>query len=243
MQMKFLLPAGRVLYTDEREVFLREQAAGTCLLAAADSGLAGADGYVEHEEDLDELTPDYLTRIYDRHVGTPHEVVRIFAAGGELSLRELCAADYGDFLRLSAQGGEGLWGEAPEHFLSALEQYRNMSGAEREECEKAFGAQAQKNYRMLDYGLWLVQKGEKAVGLAGLMPKEDGVYLEYLLDKAYRGQGIAALVCREIIRYADEELGITVLFARTNVDNPSSKALLLRLGFSPCGENIFRYFL
>lgn len=236
MLTEFLLPGVRVVYTDEREVFLKEQAAGTCLLTTVNSGLSGADGYVECEEDLEELTPDYLIRIYDRHVGQPHELARIFAAGGEISVRELSGSDYEDFLFLSAQGGMGLAGhETPEHYRKELEQYKHMSEEEREQCLKQFGTQALYNYRMLDYGLWMVAKGGRALGLAGLMPGEDGVYLGYLVDEAHRGQGIATLVCREILHYASAELGIKRLFARVHVDNLPSRAVLSHLGFLPCG--------
>lgn len=236
MMTEFLLPGVRVVYTDDEKAFFREQKAGTCLLTTADSGLPGADGYVECEADLEELTPDYISRIYDRHMGMPHELVRIFAAGGELSLRELSGKDYEDFLALSAQGGMGLAGyESPEHYMKELEQYRRMSEAERERALKRFGEQVLHNYRMLDYGLWMIFKDECAIGLAGLMPGEDGVYLGYLVDEVYRAKGIATLVCREIVHYASAELGITTLFAQAHVDNLPSRCVLRHLGFSPCG--------
>jgi RimJ/RimL family protein N-acetyltransferase len=69
------------------------------------------------------------------------------------------------------------------------------------------------------------------VGLAGLMPGDAGCELEYLLDRDFRGQGIATMVCREIVHYAGAELGIKVLFARASVDNQSSLRVLQRLGF------------
>lgn len=237
MLTEFLLPGVRVVYTDEREAFLQEQAEGVCLLTTMDSGLSGADGYVECEEDLEELTSDYLTRIYDRHMGRPHELVRIFAAGGELSLRELSGADYEVFLALCAQGNTGLSGyETPEHFLKELQQYQGMSGAEQEQYSKQFGVRMLQNYRMLDYGLWLILKDAHPIGIAGLMPDAEGVRLGYLLDQAYRGQGIATQVCREIVHYAREELGISRLFSCVAVDNLPSRAVLRRLGFTVHGD-------
>ena len=233
MVTEFLLPGIRVVYTDERNIFEKERRAGTCLLTRLDSGLSGADAYVEREADLSELTPDYLTRIYDRHLGRPHALFRLFTAGGEIALRELSGKDYEAFLALSAQSGMGLSElEDPADYERELQSYHQMTPCRQEQERQRFGARILSSYKMLDYGLWLILRNEKPIGLAGLMPGEGGVYLGYLVDKAHRGQGIAAAVCGEIIRYADEELGITSLLAQVHVDNHASKAVLLRLGFS-----------
>jgi RimJ/RimL family protein N-acetyltransferase len=232
MFMEYMLPGGRVVYTDEEAAFKEEQQAGTCLLTSLESGLSGADAYVEAEADLDELTLDYLTRIFDRHEHRPHEIVRIFAAGGEILVREMTGEDYEAFLRLAAQGEDGLIGsERPVDFEAALSKYHQAGEEERQKLREQFGQQVWSNYRMLDYGLWMIEKGGHAVGLAGLMPGEAGCELEYLLDRDCRGQGVATMVCREIVHYAGAELGIKVLLARTSVDNQSSLRVLQRLGF------------
>lgn len=237
MLKEFLIPEGRVVYTDEWKAFLVEQEAGTCLLTTVDSGLSGADGYVECREDLEELTQDYLSRIYDRHMGRPHELIRMAVDGKTLLVRELSGEDYEAFLVLCSQGGVGLSGyESSKHFARELEQYRKMDEAERKQCSKRFGRQVLQNYRILDYGLWLLLKEGQPIGLAGLMPEEDGVYLGYLLDEAHRGRGIITRICREIVHYAAEELGINRLFARTAVDNLPSQAVLRHLEFTVCRD-------
>lgn len=237
MLKEFLISGGRVVYTDEQKPFLSEQAAGTCLLTTVDSGLSGADGYVECREDLEELTQDYLARIYDRHMGNPHELIRMTVDGRMFFVRELFGDDYEDFLLLCSQGGVGLSGyESPKRFAGELEQYRKMDEAGRKQCLKQFGRQVLQNYRILDYGLWMLLKEEQPIGLAGLMPEEGGVYLGYLLDEAHRGQGIMTRICREIVHYAAEELGIRSLFARTAADNLPSRAVLQHLGFTVCED-------
>lgn len=82
--------------------------------------------------------------------------------------------------------------------------------------------------------LFLLRSGEH-VGCAGLRPYrlEDRVYeLGFHLLPAYWGRGLAVEAGRAITAFAFEVLGANALFAGHHPENPASRTVLERLGFS-----------
>ena len=61
----------------------------------------------------------------------------------------------------------------------------------------------------------------------------------YLLGEGYWGQGYATEACREILRYAFEDMGCTVISADLFPVNAKSKRVLKKLGFVP--EGVIRH--
>lgn len=61
----------------------------------------------------------------------------------------------------------------------------------------------------------------------------------YVLGEGYWGQGYATEACREVLRYAFEELGCTVISADLFPANTKSKRVLKKLGFTP--EGVLRH--
>ena len=62
-------------------------------------------------------------------------------------------------------------------------------------------------------------------------PKEEVRMLGYVLGKDYWGQGLMPEVCREVIRFAFEELGLKVLSICHYTYNLQSKRVIEKLGF------------
>jgi ribosomal-protein-alanine N-acetyltransferase len=77
------------------------------------------------------------------------------------------------------------------------------------------------------------------VGHAGFHgpPDESGmVEIGYSVDVAYRHQGYATAMVRELLRRARDEPQVRVVRASISPDNAPSLAIVRRLGFSAAGE-------
>ena len=74
----------------------------------------------------------------------------------------------------------------------------------------------------------------------GKRPKiENARRIGYVLDENYWGQGYATEACRELLRYAFEELECPVISADLFPTNNKSKRVLKKLGFMP--EGVIRH--
>ena len=71
------------------------------------------------------------------------------------------------------------------------------------------------------------------IDLDGLARGE--AHLGYWLDPAAWGRGYASEAGAALVRFADSEVGLTMLRAGHASDNPSSGRVLTKLGFLPCG--------
>ena len=97
-------------------------------------------------------------------------------------------------------------------------------------------------YEFYGYGIWtiLCRKTGKVIGRAGfsLLPEEEDPQIGYMVGVPWQGKGIAAEVCKELLKYGKEVL----LFERVNalVDkrNQASIALCKKLGFREAGVGV-----
>ena len=91
-------------------------------------------------------------------------------------------------------------------------------------------------YRFCEYGIWIVEDKTtgKIIGRAGLSNREgyEDAELGYAFALSFRHQGYATEVCRAILDYARDELGMERLNAFTLRENTDSVRLLKRLGFT-----------
>ena len=99
---------------------------------------------------------------------------------------------------------------------------------------------------MLGFGFWTVARraDDRIAGWCGLFLADNPDYrkqadtgnerfrieLGYLIGSEYRGQGYAAEACREIVRYAFEEIGADRITIRTRRDNLPAVRLAQKLG-------------
>ncbi len=93
-------------------------------------------------------------------------------------------------------------------------------------------------YTFFEYGLWHLELKDShiSIGRAGLTPKsyEDGkkgAELGYVIAEEYQGQGYCMEACREIIRYAVEELELEQIYCLVRPDNVHSVRIAEKLGF------------
>ncbi len=105
---------------------------------------------------------------------------------------------------------------------ASIEELRDIITAYREEI-----------YRLYEFGIWtVIEKATgQVIGRAGLEMKEEGPELGYMFDVSRRNQGYATEVCKAILRYAKEELGIDKVVARVKSGNKTSLSVCRKLGF------------
>jgi ribosomal-protein-alanine N-acetyltransferase len=83
----------------------------------------------------------------------------------------------------------------------------------------------------------LVDDAGAVVGRVNLIDLENGsAELGYRIAEKAAGKGLASAAVRAIIGLAASEYGLTMLRARTTLDNPKSQAVLTRAGFRPVGD-------
>ncbi|MFH8610761.1 GNAT family N-acetyltransferase [Streptomyces sp. NPDC018029] len=83
----------------------------------------------------------------------------------------------------------------------------------------------------------LVDDGGEILGRVNLVDVADGsAELGYRIAEKAAGQGLATRAVRQIRDLAVTAYGLTVLRAATTLDNPGSRAVLVRAGFVPVGD-------
>ncbi len=94
-------------------------------------------------------------------------------------------------------------------------------------------------YGFYGYGMWIVldKKDGTVIGRAGIEPKGDGAELGYVIAREYQNRGYATEVCREILAYAAETLGLTEIYARIKEENIPSARVCGKLGFQRVPES------
>ncbi len=108
---------------------------------------------------------------------------------------------------------------------------------DREHERKKLNSYIQHVYPFYEYGLWalILCKNQQMIGKIGLSNREykghNCVELAYLLDRNYRGKGLAKEACESCIQYAKEELYLEELYCFAEKSNLASLSLAKRLGF------------
>lgn len=215
MDDKRILSSGSIVFfTDDPEAAKRLAVSGSCFISLPEVTDI-ADGYVTAPGDFEDLSDDSLERMYQRHLKRP---ALICVAEG-LTLRECVRADYFFIRDLFADN------------RSALEEFDPFEWPGTYEGSIRFEAASRDYYRIFDFGMWILENKEERLGVFGLAAKEHGIELYYLLNRKYRGQGIAKKICKKIEEYAREELCAKELYIRCDENNKPSRHLAEGLGF------------
>jgi RimJ/RimL family protein N-acetyltransferase len=86
------------------------------------------------------------------------------------------------------------------------------------------------------YGLWAVQSlpGGQLMGRCGLqyVTEFDEVEVDFILGKAYWGQGFATEAARASLRFGFETLGLERVIGISHVENKASQRVLEKLGMA-----------
>lgn len=174
--------------------------------------------------DSRDINPDYLEKVYRRKKGIPWDILTT----KRCLVREMTVADMDEMYRLYADR------EITE-YVEALYQDREKEKAYIEDHIRYM-------YGFFGYGMWLIfdRKTKVLIGRAGICNREiDGCNqpeIGYVIGKAYQRQGYGAEVCREILIYAKEELGLEFLNCFVEETNLPSIRLAEKLGFRWIGE-------
>lgn len=97
-------------------------------------------------------------------------------------------------------------------------------------------------YRFYGFGMWLIfdKTDDSLIGRAGIEVKDypEGAVIElgYIITPERQRQGYATEVCREILRYAREEEGITEVHCLIEPKNKASVFFIQSLGFVEMGK-------
>ena len=168
-------------------------------------------------ENLTDLTPDYLERVYRRYRGIPWDILTT----PRLLLRETTPKDVDAFLSIYSDPAITRYTEAlyprEEEIAYTRDYIRNM-------------------YEFYGFGIWtVIERSTGAIiGRAGLTMREgyEDPELGYVIGTPWQNLGYATEALRAILTYAKEELNLDTLRALVKPDNKKSRHLLEKLGFS-----------
>lgn len=168
--------------------------------------------------DISAVTPDCMERVYRRFYDIPWEILesrRCIIREGTESDAEQILGIYEDIEEFSLTRPFASVEEGRRY----IRDYRDMV------------------YRLYEYGLWVVEEKEsgKLIGEAGLenqsLGEQEYLALGYVIGKQWRRKGYGEEICRAILKFGKEELGIEELHCFVQPENAGSLRLVEKLGF------------
>lgn len=169
-------------------------------------------------ENLQDIDVEYLERVFRRYTDLPWDILET----KRCMLRETTVGDV-----------ETFWEMYKEPSITAYMEglYPTM------EEEKAYIRDYINNaYHFYEFGVWTIlhRKTGEILGRAGLSVREgyDVPELGYVIGTSHQRKGYAYEVCRGVLEYAAEYLGLDEVGALVHRENQASIALLKKLGFS-----------
>lgn len=171
-------------------------------------------------EQVDELDREELDRIYRRLHGLPWRILET----ERCAVREITVGDVDRMYEIYAE--------------PSITEYMDDLYADREK-EKDYTLEYIRNmYGFYGYGMWVVEEKHsgRVIGRAGIEPCGEEAELGYVIARPWQRLGIAGEVCRAILKYGFEELGMDRISARVQSANQPSKRLLQKLGFQKYSE-------
>lgn len=171
-------------------------------------------------ERVEELDGEELDRIYRRLHELPWKILET----DRCVVREITVGDVDRLYEIYAE--------------PSVTKYMDNLFADREE-EKAYTQGYIRNmYGFYGYGMWIVEVKYlgRVIGRVGIEPCGEENELGYVIAEPWRRLGIAKEVCRAVMKYGFEELGLDQISARVQRENQPSKGLLQNLGFQKHSE-------
>lgn len=207
------------------------------LKRAKRNGIAGV-GYEREGSDVrisgvdmilmgfEEVTVQMLYRLWQRG----HDIPWIIGETERIILRETVMEDFDALYDLCLDEG----------MLDYMPKIEDTREEERENLRSYIVDM----YRFHGYGLWtVVEKATgKVIGRVGMEHEtlNGGTVVEmgYMIGKAYQQRGYAVESGREALRYMEEEMEITDIYARIHEENTASQRVAERLGFARMEEPV-----
>lgn len=167
--------------------------------------------------DIDDLDERYLERIWQRYRGLPWEICET----ERCLVRETVPEDVDSFYRIYSD--------------KSITDYMEDLFEDRDEEKQYISDYIEKVYGFYGFGMWTVclkETGE-VIGRAGLSMREgfEEPELGYVIGTKWQRRGIAAEVCRAVLRYGRDELGFERVRALVHPGNTASERLCRKLDF------------
>lgn len=171
-------------------------------------------------ENFEEVDFHFLERVYQRKHGIPWTVIET----RRCFLREMTLEDLDDLYALYR-------GKSITRYMEGLYEDRKKE----EEYTKAY---IENMYHFYGYGMWLAvdKVTGQLIGRAGLNSLElhgkPALEMGYVIGEEFQNQGYATELCREILRFAENESGFGKVHCLIHKDNQVSIHLARKLGFT-----------
>ncbi len=215
-------PDNTLVITDREENISRFATPGFALLFVCneDKFISGAKYITESLAGCDD---EYFNMIFARQKKLPLTILNT----ERTTVREMTVSDLEELYVIYDD-------ELVRKYIEPLYEY---------EEEKLFTEKYIENmYGLYGYGLWIVEdiRTGGIIGRIGISIRnidgKDCNELGYIIRREYRRQGYAGEVCRSILNYAAETLGMQEIYIVTEQDNLYSERLALSLGFDKFSE-------
>jgi RimJ/RimL family protein N-acetyltransferase len=168
-------------------------------------------------ENPQELSQEYLERIYRRYAHIPWDILDT----ERCLIRETKESDIDAFYEIYQE--------------PSITRYMENLYEDRDEEREYIRTYIDKVYGFYEFGVWTVieKKSRKIIGRAGLSYREgfEEPELGFVIGVPWQRQGYAYEVCSVILKYAKEELGFDRVQALVEPENTVSIALCEKLGF------------
>jgi len=181
------------------------------------NGSSGVQGVPYAFEKPEDLTVQYLDRIYRRYAKIPWDILDT----ERCHIRETVESDIEEFYSIYAEPS------ITEHMEDLYEDRDAERAYIREYIDKIYG--------FYEFGVWTVIEKEsgQVIGRAGLSYREgfEEPELGFVIGVPWQGKGYAFEVCAAILDYGREELGFENFQALVEPGNVPSLRLCDKLGF------------
>lgn len=211
---------GETLYiTDEANIFqgLWEEGANVLVWLHEENKTESFQNAEYLLERIEEAEFDYLEKIYQRLQDLPW----LIRETKRCRIREMTEKDLEQIYWIYS-------GESITKYMEGLYE-------DREEEQAFLRSYIEQAYKFYGYGTWVIEEKEKNVliGRVGFNLREgyEEPELGFVIAEEYQRQGYAYECCKEVIKYAKEELGFTTIQTLVREENENSKALCRKLGF------------
>jgi RimJ/RimL family protein N-acetyltransferase len=180
-----------------------------------DASFAGARYAFENPQ---ELSPEYLERIYRRYAGIPWDILDT----ARCLIRETKESDIDAFYEIYKE--------------PSITRYMENLYEDRDEEREYIRTYIEKVYGFYEFGVWTVieRKSGNIIGRAGLSYREgfEEPELGFVIGVPWQRQGYAYEVCSAILGYAKEQLEFDRVQVLVEPGNTASVSLCEKLGFT-----------
>ena len=94
-------------------------------------------------------------------------------------------------------------------------------------------------YDFYGYGLYVFENKKGLIGLAGFYNKDSNCYISYMIDEKYQKRGYSFKVCKYLLKFLHEKIGIEDVYAEIDCSNTASINLAEKLGVNILNKGFY----